>query len=367
VTEVALPSVEAVGSNPAKLWGLTAGQRLLRIAEAQGLGSGGSGEARILANSDFAFDPAWLKWAVERPGHAVSRDGAIVLAHCRDPEESEAVRRAMEGKGPLPSGLVQIEQERFGTVHDTLLRKREQPFIERLTAATAPALERQSYYASYKGVTDLLTKYLWPEWALQLTRLAARLGISPNAVTAIGALFCLAAGYAFYRGWYWPGMAAALVFMVLDTVDGKLARCTITSSRLGDVLDHGIDHVHPPIWWWAWGAGLAAWGRPLEPDLYVAAMAASVGGYFVLRLFEGLFLLWFRIQSHVWQRLDSDFRLVSARRNPNMVILFVALLVGYPDIGFVAMGVWTIISCIFHLVRLAQARLSGAPVESWLQ
>jgi phosphatidylglycerophosphate synthase len=353
------------------MWGLTAGERLLRIAAAQGLGSGRSGEALILANLDFAFDPAWLQWVMERPGHAVTRGAVPVLAHCRETATADEIRSAMqEGRPPSATpGLVLVAQESFGTVHDTKLRKREHPFIERLTPASAPALERTSYYASYKGVTDLLTKYLWPEWALQLTRLAARLGISPNAVTVVGFILCVAAGCAFYLGWYWSGLAAALPFMVLDTVDGKLARCTITSSRLGDALDHGIDHVHPPIWWWAWGVGLEACGRPLEPDLFLFAMATSVGGYFVLRGIEGLFLLWFGIQIHVWHRLDSRFRLVSARRNPNMVILFAALLLGYPDAGFVAIGAWTLFCCAFHLVRLAQARLRHGPrpLESWLQ
>ena len=371
MTEAALPAVEAVGSNPARLWGLTAEERLRRIAAAQGLRTDGAGEARILANLDFVFDPAWLRWVAEQPGRAVTRSGVLVLAHCGDAAGAEEIRRAMAEQlaPPQSPDLDLAEQESFGSFHDTHLRKREQPFIERLTGESAPALERTSYYASYKGVTDLLTKYLWPEWALQLTRLAARLGISPNAVTVLGAVLCVAAGYAFWRGFYWPGMAAALAFMVLDTVDGKLARCTITSSRLGDVLDHGIDLVHPPIWWWAWGVGLQAYGRPLEPDLYVAAMAAAVGGYFVLRFIEMLFIIWFRMQIHVWQRLDSRFRLVSARRNPNMVILFVALLLGYPDAGFVAVGAWTIFCCVFHSVRLAQAWFGHgrAPLESWLQ
>lgn len=370
MTAAPLPAIEPVGDNPAKLWGLTAAERLLRIAAAQGLRTNG-GDARILANLAFVFDPAWLGWVAARPGHAVTRDGVPVLAHCRGAATAAEVRRAMAEERPaLPSlGLILVAQESFGALHDTQLRKREQPFIERLTEGSARAAERTSYYASYKGVTDLLTKYLWPEWALRLTRLAAQLGVSPNAVTLAGAALCIAAGLAFYRGWYWPGMAAALAFMVLDTVDGKLARCTITSSRLGDALDHGIDHVHPPLWWWAWGVGLHAYGRPLAPDIFLATMVMAIGGYFVQRLIEGLFILGFGIQIHVWEKLDSRFRLITARRNPNMVILFVALVLGYPDLGLVALGVWTMISCVFHLVRLAQARFgrSGRRVESWLE
>ena len=49
---------------------------------------------------------------------------------------------------------------------------------------------------------------------------------------------------------------------VLDSVDGKLARLTFTDSRLGNFLDHGLDIVHPPIWYvaWAYGIGLGEQG-----------------------------------------------------------------------------------------------------------
>jgi phosphatidylglycerophosphate synthase len=365
-------AVELVGANDALLWGLTSAERACRIAAAQGLRLADAGAADILVNLDYVFDTSWLRWIAAHPGHALMRDGLVALAHVGDAATAALVQAAMRERRPLPpaSGLTVVDQEDCGAFHDLHLRKREQPFLERLTARDRARLERISYYASYKGVTDLLTKYLWPEWALALTRAAARLGLTPNFVTAVGALFCVLAGIFFYRGQYWPGLAFGLFFMVLDTVDGKLARCTITSSRIGDVLDHGIDLVHPLIWWWAWGIGLAAYGRPLESGLFLAVMVALVAGYVVQRLIEGAFILGFGIHIHVWERLDSRFRLITARRNPNMVILFVALLVGYPDIGLVAVAAWTSLSCLFHLVRLGQAlaaRARAVPVVSWLQ
>ncbi|HMJ93343.1 MAG TPA: CDP-alcohol phosphatidyltransferase family protein, partial [Allosphingosinicella sp.] len=93
-------------------------------------------------------------------------------------------------------------------------------------------------------------------------------------------------------------------------------------------------------------------------------------GYVVQRLVEGMFILRFKIDIHVWKKPDSTFRLVTARRNPNMVILFAALLLGYPDYGLLAVATWTILSCAFHVVRLIQAEASrsrGSKVESWLQ
>src|SRR3546814_5027741 len=56
---------------------------------------------------------------------------------------------------------------------------------------------------------------------------------------------------------------------------------------------------------------------------------------------------------HVWQKFDSDFRLVTARRNPNFAILFFATLGGSPDIGLIAVAWWTIISLIVHAVRMS--------------
>jgi phosphatidylglycerophosphate synthase len=272
---------------------------------------------------------------------------------------------------PLPpdTSLATHAHEQGDARVNTELRKREQPFLMRLEPATIRAAERASYFGAYKGVTDLLTKYLWPEWALVLTRLAARAGVTPNAVTALGAILCVAATILFWNGHYWAGMATGLVFMVLDTVDGKLARCTITSSRWGNVFDHGIDLIHPPFWWYAWGVGLAAYGRPLEPDYFTLIMILIIGGYIVQRVIEGAFMRTFGMHIHVWRRTDSRFRLITARRNPNMVILFVAMLFGRPDLGLIAVAWWTIFSGLFHLVRLLQAlvfRARGNEVRSWL-
>jgi hypothetical protein len=77
----------------------------------------------------------------------------------------------------------------------------------------------------------------------------------------------------------------------------------------------------------------------------------------------------FGMHIHVWRRIDSWFRLITARRNPNMVILFASMLVARPDWGLVALAWWTVLSCLFHFVRLVQAfivRGRGAEIHSWL-
>ncbi len=65
-------------------------------------------------------------------------------------------------------------------------------------------------------------------------------------------------------------------------------------------------------------------------------------GYIAQRVIEGIFMRRYGMHIHVWRPVDSKFRLVTARRNPNMVILFGALLFGRPDIGLELVALWTI-------------------------
>jgi hypothetical protein len=69
---------------------------------------------------------------------------------------------------------------------------------------------------------------------------------------------------------------------------------------------------------------------------------------------------------HIWKRFDSQFRLITARRNPNMILLFFATLFGRPDIGIIAVAWWTILSCVIHAIRLGQAEFARKPITSWL-
>jgi phosphatidylglycerophosphate synthase len=364
------PALETVGANPTRLWGLTMTERNARIGRKAGLG--GSGAPVVLANAAMAADPAWLSHVAARPGLVLTLAGVPALAHARDEHEAALLREAMRDGAATaePETFAIVAYEDGAAIENRALRKRERPFLMELRPDTVRAIERASYQGAYKGVTDLLTKYLWPEAALWLTRLAAWLGLSPNMVTAIGGVLCVAATVAFAFGHYWTGLALGLVFMVLDTVDGKLARCTITSSWWGNVFDHGLDLVHPPFWWWFWATGLVHVGLPLSDTLFWWVEGAIFSGYVVQRAIEGAFIARFGgIHIHVWERFDSRFRLVTARRNPNMVILFLSVVFARPDIGIVAVAVWTAVSCLVHLVRLVQAlarQRKGEPVRSWL-
>lgn len=374
--QVAHAEVVPVGANGTTIWGMSAHERLRRLATKARLPFRPAAhlQSELLVNLAYVFDPLLLRLAAEESGVVLlDQQRTPVMAHL---DASQIALRsrivaAMEARAPLPRGLDlrEIVHDDQFTLYNHQLRKRERPFLMPLTPETRPAVERASYYAAYKGVTDILTKYVWPEAALVLTRLAARIGATPNMVTALGAALCVLATYLFWQGQYWIGLFAGLAFMVLDTVDGKLARCTITSSKWGNIFDHGIDLIHPPFWWWAWSAGLSAWGLAFTSDEFTLLMGLIIGGYVVQRLIEGIFMRSFGMHIHVWERIDSQFRLVTARRNPNMVLLLGALMFGRPDIGLKLVAGWTLLSCVFHAVRLGQAvarRRGGSEIRSWI-
>ena len=63
----------------------------------------------------------------------------------------------------------------------------------------------------------------------------------------------------------------------------------------------------------------------------------------------------------------SIFRLITARRNPNLLLLSAATLVGRPDIGLIAVGVWTALCLVVHAVQIVQGLGARRPLVSWLE
>jgi len=328
-----------------------------------------SGEgAAVAIRADYVFDEALIKGLVNSPGVALqAENGQIVAAHG---EGAENIRAAFELVAELDqAAAANFETQDAATLasaYQKALRKRAKPILLPLDGAEVAAVERALFGSSYKGITDLVTKYVWPLPALAVTRWCARRAISPNVVTWVS-LGCVAlATYLFWHGWFVMGLVAAWAMCFLDTVDGKLARCTLTSTKLGDVFDHGIDLLHPPFWYYAWFIGLGPFlASRLEWALWVVIL-----GYVAGRLQEGLFLWRFEIEIHTWRPVDSWFRLITARRNPNLLILTVAALLQAPGHGLVAVALWTIASFIFHTIRIVQAfmaQLGGRAPVSWLQ
>src|SRR5262249_22101456 len=100
------------------------------------------------------------------------------------------------------------------------LRKRETPYVFPARAETAAEVDRRTFAASYKGLTDLVTKWVWPRPARGATRWCAEHGVSPNAVTVASGVLAVATAILFARGSFGVGLVCAWAMTFLDTVDG---------------------------------------------------------------------------------------------------------------------------------------------------
>jgi phosphatidylglycerophosphate synthase len=316
--------------------------------------------------ADWVYDESLIAALAARPGALlVSPEGAPLAAHAPASQFAEVAAGLESGASSAPA-LADLERlDPADLAYNETLRKREAPVLEPLTPANVRRVEARLFQGSYKGITDVVTKRIWPTPARIVTRWCALAGITPNQVTLIGFLLTIATLVLFLRGQFAWGLALGWVMTFLDTVDGKLARVTLTSSKLGNVLDHGIDLIHPPFWWWAWWVAVQNGAHPLPyADLMLTVVIA---GYVAQRVEEGLFIQRFGFHMHAWRRFDSWFREITARRNPNLILLTVAVLAGRPDLGFAAVALWTALSFLVHLAQLAQAwSLPRERVVSWL-
>ncbi|MGH6908746.1 MAG: CDP-alcohol phosphatidyltransferase family protein, partial [Phenylobacterium sp.] len=315
-------------------------------------------------NAGWIYDEAVLRALSERPDvMLVDEMGRAVAAHVTAPQAAGVAAGLLAGKAtPGPSPVTATD---LAGAYNHALRKREAPILELLTPQNVRQVEARLFKGSYKGVTDLVTKYVWPTPARIVTRWCALAGITPNQVTMFGLLLVFAAMYLFWTGHFGWGLVCGWIMTFLDTVDGKLARVTLNSSAFGNIFDHGIDLIHPPFWWWAWIVGVQAGPHPM-PDVALV-MWIVLGGYWVQRGLEGIFMRLFKMHVHAWRPFDSFFRLITARRNPNLLLLTGACLFGRPDIGMLLVAGWTAISLVVHAVQILQAAMTprGAMV-SWL-
>ncbi len=395
------PIARIVGGSAERLWGLSNTERLTRsfhragvtdcsvlddeCGDGKGVSLPSSGQI-VLVRADHVFDERLIRDLVARQGtilvashhqdgdHGKGGRAIPVAAHVDAVQAGRIVTLLRAGRldpgDPDLAGLAVLGPGELASAYDQALRKRDEPYVLSLKDRTLPEIERRMFHGAYKGVTDFVTKWVWPVPAMAVTRWAAERRITPNLVTALSLVLVFLALWLFAAGYFLTGLLAAWIMTFLDTVDGKLARVTLTSTPAGNVFDHGIDLIHPPFWYAAWWYGLSWQDSTDWPAAYLdPALWIVLGGYVAGRLMEGLFLWLFRIEIHAWRPIDSAFRLVTARRNPNLVLLSVGALAGRPDLGFLAVAAWTILSLLFHGLRIVQAlyrRRAGVPIRSWL-
>jgi len=369
--------VRILQESPIRLWGLSSRERLDRMLTKAGMTNyyehdqpAADEDSVLLLRGDFLYDQRVILNLLGDVGILLEVNAPQgprpVAAHVSgaQADQLEAILSG-EGSHDFPDGLRSESPETLASAYLKDLRKFDVPYLLPISEKNRRSLEKRLFSGSYKGVTDLVTKWLWPVPAQWGTKLCTQYGIVPNQVTSLSLILSILAGIMFYQGYYAVGLFMAWFMTFLDTVDGKLARVTLNYSAFGNIFDHAIDLVFPPIWYLAWGLSLTSVpGLPLHFVLWMVMI-----GYIAGRLVELIFKQFLESSGiFCWQPVDSVFRLITGRRNPNLVLLTLSLFIGRPDVGLLAVSLWTALSSLFLVSRLVlgvKTRLQSGPLRSW--
>jgi phosphatidylglycerophosphate synthase len=362
---------------PTKLWGLSSSERLRRqLREIGGVnwqgaepGLPNSGQV-LLLNGRYLFEIRTLRELLARPGSILlaTADGKPAAAFADADRASELVDYLARPGDSMPAGLKALHPGDL-TAFNPALRSAQPPVLEAITEARHTELENLLYGNAYRGITDLVTKFVWPKPARRLVHWCAQLGLSPNTVTTIGLLLVLAACWFFLQGQYFVGLLAGWIMTLLDTVDGKLARVTIQSTKFGNLYDHAIDLLHPPFWYIFWGMSFTSVPDLAGLDFHGQCWLLWIA-YLAGRLVELAFYALGDCGIYTWRPFDAWFRLVTARRNPCLILMTVSALIGLPAWGFTWVVAWSALTSAFLVLRLVHGllvRLSHGPLTSWLK
>jgi len=174
-----------------------------------------------------------------------------------------------------------------------------------------------------------------------------RTRITPNQITIAGFIIGCGATAAFVLGRVGLGILAALIFGLVDGLDGKQSRVKIETTERGK-WEHHLDYLIENSWWLA--IAFQLWRSGQFPNVF----------YFLALLIASHLLAEFakRRAKIVKGRLlddispfDRAFRLIAARRNVYVWILACGFLLGaFPQSYAIICG-WAAISAAVHLVR----------------
>ncbi|MFI6077486.1 DUF5941 domain-containing protein [Actinoplanes sp. NPDC051343] len=185
--------------------------------------------------------------------------GAIMIAPADLPVLARSAGQMRSADDLLPAllanGLVPIATP-VRLLHAEQVRTTES--LRKAQAAVAGIDEdRARLRLAVKEKDDFFTTYAVSSWSPRVTKIAARLGLTPTAVTGWSVLFAVAAALCFWQASR-PAMILGGILLylgfVLDCVDGQLARYTRTFSTFGGWLDTMADRAKE----YAAYAGLAA-------------------------------------------------------------------------------------------------------------
>jgi len=206
--------------------------------------------------------------------------------------------------------------------------------------------ERVILDSAQNGTLDL-PAYIHGPIETAIISLLCKTRITPNQITIGGFVIGCSATAAFALGRVGLGIIAALIFGIVDGLDGKQARVKIETTERGE-WEHHLDDLIEYSWWTA--IAFQLWRSGLFPNVFyffTLLIGSHLLDHFARRrtkMAKG------RLLDDV-APFDRAFRLIAARRNVYVWILVCGFLLGAFPKSYAVICGWAAFSAAVHLVR----------------
>jgi phosphatidylglycerophosphate synthase len=197
-----------------------------------------------------------------------------------------------------------------------------------------------------KRPADLIEKYVDPPIENWLVHQLCDTAVTPNQVTLLSIAFALAGASLFYQGQLFLGVLFAWIAIVLDGVDGKLARVKLMTSPIGK-LEHLADFFYENAWYLALAAHLSRTYAPSAWKVGLAIITCDICDNMIAALFS----LYKGRTLDEMSSFDQRFRLIGGRRSIYLLILLAGFLLNAPLVAFQVVLGWAGLTVLIHLGR----------------
>src|SRR5437764_4744199 len=199
--------------------------------------------------------------------------------------------------------------------------------------------ERIILDSAQNGTLDL-PAYFHAPIETGIISLLCKTRITPNQITIAGFIIGCSATAAFVAGWVGVGILAALIFGIIDGLDGKLSRVKTETTEHGK-WEHHPDYLIENSWWAA--MAFQFWRSGQFPNVFYF-FALLVGSHLLdefakrrAKMAKG------RLLDDV-APFDRAFRLIAARRNVYVWILACGFLLDALPQSYAAICGWAAFS-----------------------
>jgi len=227
------------------------------------------------------------------------------------------------------------------------MRRRVRPLCFSATPAQDRRLAQRIILDSAQNGTLDFPAYVHAPIETAIVSRLCRTRITPNQITIAGLVIGFSATAAFAIGRVGLGILAALIFGVVDGLDGKLSRVKVETTKRGE-WEHHVDTFVENSWWAAIAFHLWQVGQLPSAFYFLALLIGShvLNGFAKRRARAATG----RLLDDVGP-FDRAFRLIAARRNIYIWVLAFGFLLDALPQTYVFICGWAALTAVVHLLR----------------